>query len=469
MTLFSSPESTLAGLPVPVLGQAAALAADLCLVVGADGVIRDVAVTLEELPPDLAGRWIGLRVQAIVPDDEQHKLADLLAGADRPSARRWRQLNLAVGAGESHLIQCVAMRLHDDGRLLVVGRSLQGTARLQQRLVQAQQAMEQDYGQLRDAETRYRQLFQASSEGVLVLDADTLRVAEANPAAGRLLARDGSDLNGCPLPDLLGAGADEARLLLARVRASGRPAEGPVALHPGAPGVLLSATAYRQAGSAHLLVRLTPLGQAQPPTADGRGVDWSDLARAAPDALVLADGDGRVLAANGSFLELAQLGAEEQLRGESLERWFDRGSVDLSVLLSNLRQRGVVRLYATRLRGELGSSVEVEVAAVRVSASPAVLGFVIRDVSRRLSTSPRALGELPQSVAQLTELVGRVPMKEIVGETAELIEQLCIDAALELTRGNRASAAEMLGISRQSLYVKLRRQGQGVAGVENEK
>jgi DNA-binding NtrC family response regulator len=64
-------------------------------------------------------------------------------------------------------------------------------------------------------------------------------------------------------------------------------------------------------------------------------------------------------------------------------------------------------------------------------------------------------------VAQLTELVGRVPLKDIVGETTELIEQLCIQAALELTRDNRASAAEMLGLSRQSLYVKLRRYNLG--------
>ncbi len=57
----------------------------------------------------------------------------------------------------------------------------------------------------------------------------------------------------------------------------------------------------------------------------------------------------------------------------------------------------------------------------------------------------------------MTELVGRVPLKDIVRDTTDLIEQLCIEAALELTHDNRASAAEMLGLSRQSLYVKLRR------------
>ena len=56
-----------------------------------------------------------------------------------------------------------------------------------------------------------------------------------------------------------------------------------------------------------------------------------------------------------------------------------------------------------------------------------------------------------------TVAVVKTPLKDIVRDTTDLIEQLCIEAALELTHDNRASAAEMLGLSRQSLYVKLRR------------
>jgi hypothetical protein len=42
-----------------------------------------------------------------------------------------------------------------------------------------------------------------------------------------------------------------------------------------------------------------------------------------------------------------------------------------------------------------------------------------------------------------------------------MIERLCIEAALVITGDNRASAAEILGLSRQSLYAKLRRYGLG--------
>jgi DNA-binding NtrC family response regulator len=55
-----------------------------------------------------------------------------------------------------------------------------------------------------------------------------------------------------------------------------------------------------------------------------------------------------------------------------------------------------------------------------------------------------------------------------VSETTDLIEQMCIEAALELTGDNRSSAAEMLGLSRQSLYVKLRRFGINVPDSESE-
>ena len=89
-------------------------------------------------------------------------------------------------------------------------------------------------------------------------------------------------------------------------------------------------------------------------------------------------------------------------------------------------------------------------------------------MGRRLSPNARSDRELPRSADQLTELIGRVPLKDLVRETTDVIERLCIEAALNLTGDNRASAAEMLGVSRQSLYVKLRRFGLADATDENE-
>jgi DNA-binding NtrC family response regulator len=72
---------------------------------------------------------------------------------------------------------------------------------------------------------------------------------------------------------------------------------------------------------------------------------------------------------------------------------------------------------------------------------------------------PPASEGLPRTVEQLTELIGRMPLKDIVRESTDLIERQCIEAALSYTSNNRASAAEILGLSRQSLYSKLHRHG----------
>ena len=317
---------------------------------------------------------------------------------------------------------------------------------------------------------------------MLVVDATTQKVLEANPAAARLLGDGGANglvgqagqagLVGQVFPLGMDArSAEGVNHLLAGVRATGRADTARGELLEARGEVAVAVSMYRQDRSTHFVVRLS---QAQPEAGSDTSTNTSamllKLVQTAPDCLVVTDIDGRVMSANVAFIDLVQLTTEEQVRGETLDRWLGRTGVDLSVLISNLRQRGAVRLFATTLRGEYGAVTDVEISATLVPhGERPFLGFTIRDVGRRLTGDARSKRELPRSVGQLTELVGRMPLKDIVGETTDMIEQLCIEAALELTHDNRASAAEMLGLSRQSLYVKLRRYGVGDLPADTEK
>ena len=165
-----------------------------------------------------------------------------------------------------------------------------------------------------------------------------------------------------------------------------------------------------------------------------------------------------------------QLATEEQARNEPIERWLGRPGVDFSLLTAQLREHGTLRLFATQLRGEYGSNSDVEICAVSVvNGEEPCFGFTIRDVGQRVTFDRQVSRDKPRSVEQLTELVGRVPLKDLVRESTDMIEKLCIEAALEITGDNRASAAEILGLSRQSLYAKLRRYGLGeLASTESD-
>lgn len=488
MRLFESPETSLGELGPATAAGLIAASSDVALVIDDNGIIIDVAFGSEDLAKDGPGDWIGLPFTDTVTVESRPKVEALLrdaaagAAAGGSSAVRWRHLNHPSERGADIPIMYSAMRLNVNerspsrGRSVAFGRDLRSSQALQQRLVDAQRSMERDYWRFRHAETRYRHLFHVATEAVLIVEALGQKIVEANPAAIRLFGDRGQRLVGSPLAGCFEASdAESLATQLAGLRASGRADD--IHLHlPDTPGVQagevqVAASTFRQDNVSFFVVRIA---RTKPGASSVQAVSTQEmmlkLLGSAPDCQVITDLDGVIVWANPAFLELAQLTTEEQARGQSLNRWLGRTGVDLSVLISNLRQRNTVRLFATTLRGEYGATTEAEISAVMVSqGEQAFLGFSIRDVGRRLSADPRASKELPRSVGQLTELVGRVPLKEIVDETTDLIEQLCIEAALELTRDNRASAAEMLGLSRQSLYVKLRRFGLGAPGPEADK
>ena len=462
MNSFSAPGTSLGNLDAQAAARLIAAASDVALVVDRDGVIRDLAVGSDELAHEQCAQWKGKAWADTVTVESRAKVEALLRDAAAGAEPAWRQVNHPSPQGADLPILYSAIKVGRAGRVVAVGRDLRNVSVLQQRLVEAQQSLERDYARMRHTETRYRLLFQLASEAIVVVDSASGRVVEANPAAMRLLGTNSRQLVGKSFPDGFDARSTRAlRALLEKARSAGRAEDVRARLAEDKREFLASASLFRHEAASHVLVRLSAADGATPALVQSHSALLRAL-EASPDGFVVTEPDGRVMTANRAFLDFVQLVAEDQARGRSLDDWLGRPGADLSVLLANLRQHGAVRLFATALRGELGQSTEVEISAVSVTeADEPCLGFSIRSVGRRLASATPGARQLPRSVDQLTELIGRVPLKDIVRETTDVIERLCIEAALQLTGDNRASAAEMLGLSRQSLYVKLRRYGLG--------
>jgi len=473
---FTAPKKSLGDLDAEAAATLIATAADVALILDPEGIVRDVAFGAEDAPFEGAGDWLGLAWADTVAPESRPKVEQLLRDGLAGAPPKWRQVNYHTDAGAEVPVLYSLVRVGERGHLVAVGRDLRTVAQVQQRLIDAQQSMERDYARLRQLETRYRLLFKLSSEAVLIVEVTSGKIVEANPAAAALFGGNARALVGRLFP--LGMdeeGAEVVRDLMAQVRQAGRGdpvavrlAEGRAANDDaGAHRLEVSASMFRQERSSYFLIRLTRIHPE--PAADGGRREGAllDVMADAPDGFVVTDPGGTILTANTAFLDMAQLATEAQARGESLGRYVGRPGVDLNGLLTTLRNAGSVRMFTTSLQGEYGSSADVEISAVAVpEGDPPCLGFVIRDVTQRLAAAPAGGPGLPGSVEQLTELVGRVPLREIIRETTDVIERLCIQAALELTSDNRASAAEMLGLSRQSLYVKLHRYGLGDRAAE---
>ena len=436
---------------------------DIVFVLNAEGDILDLQVFGKELLRLELPTWKGQNLLSFTTFDSQDKVKRLLEQMQQGETGNWRHINLSTAAAQDIPLQvnCVASP-DQPGTCWMFGRDLSAVSQMQQRLVDAHQSMERDYLRLRHMEARYRLLFETVSEPMMVVDVGQRRIMEANQAA-QLLFKDavrrlaGTDIAQCfepsakeALDQLLHATHKSGRMETARVR--------PVKATQDAQ---LHATVFVQEGGPLFLLRLQSMGVSPAVGVNALTSDWFKQALDnAPIGFVVADRSGAILASNAEFCSMAGVSSHGQLADRHLEDWLARGQVDMGVLLNNLRQSRTVRGFATELRSSVGVLMAVDVAAVTLTGDQPTYGFFFRDVQMGRGRADSLPGSgMVDSVAQLSQLVGRMPMKEIVGETSTMIERMCIQAALELTHNNRASAAEMLGLSRQSLYVKLHRYG----------
>lgn len=439
--------------------------ASLQFLVNESGIILDASVNgpSSSLQPE---ELIGRPLSELVGDDSRAQLESRLDEARRNKGVAVRcDTSIEPRSGNSVPLLCWICAEADSSDVKVAAIDLLPEASLRHQLLNAQHAMERDYWSKRRLEARYRRLLDMVSEGFIVVDDSSGRILEANPVAATLLAGAGATLVGKPFP--LGLG-DDARNTLDRLTREARSVtttvDGMINTDTGLE-LNIAITYLRQSGEGRLLIRLRDDSEREL-----TGAEFQSFFSDAPDGILELDEQGIVLTANNAFLEMAGIVSPELVEGRRADRWIGRSAVDLNIVLDHSKQEGSVRLYSTTLRTETESSVDIELSVSRVgkNGSTRVMLFV-RDIGRRITPDQSVDDHLPRSIEQITGRVGRVPLKELVRESTDVIEALCIEAALKLTSGNRASAAELLGLSRQSLYTKLRRFDLGDAEVDGDR
>lgn len=460
MKSFKTPKKNVGTLDAETAARLISVSSDIALILDKKGVIRDISFDDDKLQAEGCAGWVGKPWVETVTIESREKIHDLLHEATA-EPYRWRQVNHSTTRGADLPVRYTAMQIGDDGRIVAVGRDLRTLAAMQQRVVEAQFQVEKEYTKVRSLEARYRSLFQMSSEPVVIIDGSSLRIIEANPAAIGLLANGTRRVVNRHFIDLFEQNSIQAvQAMLAGARSVPKVDDIAVRLKEGSQ-YTLSASVFRADGATHILARFAPIHVEHAKGMPAAASNVLKVISSLPDGFLVVDADLRILLANGTFLEYAQLASEEQAKGARVDQWLGRIGVDTEILFANLREHGSVRRFNTVLRSAFGA-MDVEVSGVSVPASdPPCFGLTLRKVEREPQRPAGLSGSLPRSVDQLTELVGRVPLKDLVRETTDIIERMCIEAALRLTGDNRASAAEILGLSRQGLYMKLRRYGLG--------
>jgi transcriptional regulator PpsR len=439
---------------------------DVVLIVDEQGMLQAASSSENRRSLGDLGRHVGQSIDMMLDPPSRTKLAGRLTvlrervGKGDAAAHLWCEVNHLLPDQSTVPVRYSIHWLPGDGRFLMLGRDQRPILELQQQLVSAQVALERDYEQQRELDTRYRLLMDATRDPIVFVSTQTRRIVDLNATAADLLGGARVELTGSDfglefdgrspaefLEDAITAAtADPARQLEVQARRSQK-------------RLTLSPRVFRAAGERLLLCRLEDAAHAPTSAADPLGENLRALYAQGIDGIVFTDSEGVILSASESFLNLTDSATLSSVKGRSLSDFLTRGNIDMKVLLENAQRAGHLRLYPTRLKTDFDGEVAVEISATRIgTGSQPVIALVLRDASRSEALRAPVTGT-DANMVNVMDLVGSSSLKDIVAETTNVVEKLCIETAVELTRNNRVAAAEMLGLSRQSLYVKLRKYG----------
>lgn len=444
-----------------MLSEIVSTAADISLLISSDG--RILAVMVNPAHP-VFGRlepWVGKPIADVITDESHEKLVKRLDVINRPGAH-----SLAVEI--NHIDQTlwefpVRYSMHSIGRdktILMMGRDMRPVAEMQQQLVMAQFALERDYETQREMDTRYRVLMEATRDAVVLVAMNSGRIADLNAAAAMMLGGSRLDLVGAAIAQEF-EGRRRGEFLESLSNIASADAVSPVELvaRRSQRKVRVIPKLFRAAGERLMLCRIEAPELINSSNSESNE-NLERLFHEGVDAIVFLDQDGIILSANDSFLKLTDSTHLASVRNRSLADFLARGGVDLRVLLDNTKRARQLRMYATRILSEFKGEVAVEISATYLSDRPKPgFGLIIRDASRSEMLRKPGFTAGEDGMRSVMELVGSSTLRDIVAETTDVVEKMCIQTAVDLTRNNRVAAAEMLGLSRQSLYVKLRKFG----------
>ena len=444
-----------------VLRDIIAQVADVALVISDDGTILSVLVNPLNDDYRRLESFEGRGIRDTLAPESATKLdkrLEVFLTAGPPV--RAVELNHSDSVGRWEFpVRYTLHRIGADGAILLLGRDLRAVAEMQQQLVKAQIALERDYEVQREFDTRFRVLMESIEEPIVFLSAENGRIGDLNGAAAGLLGRSREELTDIGFSkEIEGRRKSDVLEALVSQAMAERPAPVSARLVRSGIDVRLHPTLFRAGGERLLLCRIEA-GEGAGQTDDLAG-RLTALFEQGPDAILFTDESGAILSANDGFLDLIDTAHDVKVKGRALAEFLSRGSVDLRVLLDNAARSGRLRMYPTKLSGDFGTSRSVEIAVTRLQGgAQTVFAFISRDASRADTIRPMGAPVTDDSVRSVMELVGSATLKEIVAETTNVVERMCIETAIELTMNNRVAAAEMLGLSRQSLYVKLRKYG----------
>ena len=430
---------------------------DINIILDTRGKILQIKTPVGSILKNL-NSWINKNIYDFLTIESKEKLNFHLTSLSdlSQSSTKWFELNhISENTGEFP-VKYKGFKAANKKNVILIGNDLSPVAEIQKKFVNSQLALEREYSRYRSFETKYKALIEFSEEPLFLLDGVTGKILNLNDSAAKIINEKRDKLVGKSLSKFFNFKNDNEFIELLK-------SDEIVKNYNSNKNIKskFQSSIFRAENEVCIIVRLQKENEVKVKENELNNIlsKFYDNTRY---GIVFTDSIGTIKYVNDSFISLCKIENQQLLIERPFSDFLARGIIDMKVLIEATLENGSTMPFKTQLISNYDIKTEIEITSTKTSIN--FVDYICFLISHRPNESePETENNINENVVsekatkKIMKLVGSAPLKDLVADTSDIVEKICIETALKMTKNNRVATAEMLNLSRQSLYVKLRK------------
>ena len=345
-----------------------------------------------------------------------------------------------------------SLKKMDNNFLIMVGRDLQEISEIQRKLVSSQLQLENEYEKYKEFDTKYKILLNHSDEAIVIFNKNSGNIKDINIKAKKILKIELNVKKAINFFNLL-KNKKNKKFKEGIISHSKTGSTLKVKTKKNKK-LILKPIIFRTGNELTILCKIEANKKFRKISNNisENILNISKFYSLCPDSIVFLTEKGIILDANDSLIQICNVTSLNDLVGKSFADLIEKGMTDLNIICEETLKQGKIKNFYCKLLTAQGLPFNTNISTCLIQNEKKKIIVISIRIENNIDKN---LNQSEKNNENLLSLVGSAPLKTLVSESSDVVEKICIETALKITRNNKVAAADLLEISRQSLYVKL--------------